>query len=191
MGKLMNSDFTIFTQTNFSMEKKVISEAAKYLQISKINISTKGPQISVEANGKQMQGFVSSILGLVRLQRPDFEGMSVLEKSLTHHWLTFCSTDLLHCPTHQELYLCLKFMNNELLQRTFLCGYSTTIADVALFLALHPFIFNWTYQQKEQYMNVSRWFDTTQEDPLLKLNYKVIQFSRTVLYDGLSQLKIC
>ncbi|CAL4232205.1 unnamed protein product, partial [Meganyctiphanes norvegica] len=163
------------------MEKKVITESAKYLQISKINISTKSKQVSVEANGKQMQGFVSSILGLVRLQRPGFEGLSILEKSLTHHWLSFCTTDLLHCPTHQGFSPCVLSVLYTLCKKIFPCKILLTLTSVIWLLPSCSFLRNWRRHTSDQN---THWSKTLSVHPPVKKTPWRIQYCRTDLHDS-------
>ncbi|XP_050696467.1 eukaryotic translation elongation factor 1 epsilon-1-like isoform X2 [Eriocheir sinensis] len=157
------------------MEKKVLREVVKYLKQDKI---------SVEAKGKKTQGFVCGTLSLVRSSRPELEGRTPLEKSLTHSWLTYLSTHLFRCSTHEALNTCLQHINKELENRAFLCGFHPTIGDVVLFLALHPFVVSWSFMHKEQYQNLSRWFITVQGDNTLSATHSPVLFSRTTLYGG-------
>ncbi|XP_063589349.1 eukaryotic translation elongation factor 1 epsilon-1-like [Penaeus indicus] len=166
------------------MEKKVLTETAKYLGMGKVKIGTDEDKITVEVGGKKTTGFVCGLLSLVRKEKATLEGSTLLEKSLTHNWLTYCTTDLFHCPTYEAFYSCLKHIDRQLANRAFFCGNLLTIADVAVFVALHPFIINWSFQQKEQYVNISRWFDSMQSDTYLSKTYSNVKFSRTLLYDG-------
>ncbi|KAG7173058.1 eukaryotic translation elongation factor 1 epsilon-1-like [Homarus americanus] len=165
------------------MEKKILTETAKYLQSSKVRTTLEDNKVVVEVGGKKTEGFVCGTLSLVRLKRKELEGNTVLEKCLTQHWLTYCTTDLFHCPTFEALNGCLQHINKELLNRSFLCGYAPTVADLVVFLALHPFMCSWSFLQKEQYMNISRWFNSMQKDETLNKTYTPVQFSRTLLYD--------
>lgn len=166
------------------MEKKVVREVAKYLRQDKVKIECDKNTIAVEAKGKRTQGFVCGTLGLVRTFGPHLEGHTPLEKSLTHSWLTYFSTQLLHCATFEALNTCLHHINKELENRAFLCGFRFTVADLLLFLILHPFVVNWSFMHKEQYQNLSRWFSTVQRDDKLSSTYAPVQFSRTTLYGG-------
>ncbi|KAK8752962.1 hypothetical protein OTU49_008413 [Cherax quadricarinatus] len=119
---------------------------------------------------------------MVRLKNRRLDGHTALEKCLIQDWLTYCATDLFHCPTFETLNVCLQYINKELAHHSYLCGYTLNIADVVVFLALHPFISNWSFLQKEQYMNISRWFSAMQKDESLRETYAPVQFSRTLLY---------
>lgn len=169
------------------MEKKLILESAKYLGVEKPKVTTDKDKVVVEAGGKKTVGFVCGILSLVRAQNSLLEGSTTLQKCLTQDWLTYFTTDLFHCSTHEVLSSCLQYINKELVTRTYLCGHKLTVSDIVMFLALHPFIMNWSYHQKEQYMNISRWFSSVQSDAVLKKTHKPVQFSRTCLYEGSSR----
>ncbi|KAG0721445.1 Eukaryotic translation elongation factor 1 epsilon-1 [Chionoecetes opilio] len=166
------------------MDKKVLREVVKYLQQDKIRIDSEKNTIAVEAKGKRTEGFVCGALSLVRTFEPQLEGVTPLQKSLTHSWLTYCSTQLFHCASLEALATCLHHINKELENRAFLCGFSATLADVVLFLSLHPFVLTWSFMQKEQHQNLSRWFSTMQGDARLAATHSPVQFSRTTLYAG-------
>ncbi|KAK7078165.1 hypothetical protein SK128_024421 [Halocaridina rubra] len=167
------------------MEKKLIADTAKYLGAAKVKVTAdKNGKVLVEAGGEKTSGFVCGILTLVRSQNTSLEGSTPLQKCLTLDWLTYFATHLFHCSTHEALNSCLQHIDRELLSRTYLCCHRLTVADIVLFMALHPFITNWSFMQKEQYMNISRWCSSMQNDVVLKKTYKPIKFSRTCLYEG-------
>ncbi|XP_045623779.1 eukaryotic translation elongation factor 1 epsilon-1 [Procambarus clarkii] len=169
------------------MEKEVLGQTAKYLQAGRLKMSQESNKVVIELGGKKIAGFVCGTLHLVRSQKAELEGRTNLEKCLTQHWLTYCTTDLFHCPTYEALNGCLQYINTELANHSYLCGYTPTVADIVMFLALHPFISKWTFLQKEQYMNISRWFGSMQNDDDLRKTYAPVQFSRTLLYEGTSR----
>ncbi|XP_064097079.1 eukaryotic translation elongation factor 1 epsilon-1-like [Macrobrachium nipponense] len=166
------------------MEKKIVSDFAKYLGAGKVKVASEKNGVVVEVGGKKFSGFVCGVLNLIRLQKQSLEGSTVLQRCLTHDWLTQCATDLFHCSTYEELNSNLHYIDKELLTRTYLCGHMVTAADIIMFLILYPFVAKWTYQQKEQYLNISRWFSAVQNDANLKKSHKPVQFSRTCLYEG-------
>ncbi|XP_068235059.1 eukaryotic translation elongation factor 1 epsilon-1 [Palaemon carinicauda] len=166
------------------MEKKILSDFAKYLGVGKVKVVSDKNGVMVEVGGKKFYGFVCGVLNLVRLQKHSLEGSTVLQRCMTQDWLTQFATDLFRCSTFEDLNSNLHYIDQELLTRTYLCGHTITAADIALFLTLYPFIVKWTYQQKEQYLNISRWFSSVQNDAGLKKMHKPIQFSRTCLYEG-------
>lgn len=170
------------------MEKKIVCEVSKCLQVKNVKISMEENKVIVEAGGKKTTGFACGILNLVRSHKSNLEGSSTLEKCLTHDWLTYCSTDLFRCQTFEAFNGCLQRINEALMTCSCLCGYSVTIADVVVFLAVHPFIAKWSFLQKEQYMNISRWFNFMQNNDLLCKTHSLVQFSRTLLYEGTNRM---
>uniref|UniRef100_A0A0P4WFP3 GST C-terminal domain-containing protein n=1 Tax=Scylla olivacea TaxID=85551 RepID=A0A0P4WFP3_SCYOL len=166
------------------MEKKVLREVVKYLKLDKVKIDNDKDTVAVEAKGKRTSGFVCGTLALVRTFGPHLEGATHLEKTLAHSWLTYFSTRLFHCASLEALGSCLHHINKELENRAFLCGFTLTIADVVLFLTLHPFVTTWSFMHKEQHQNLSRWFKTVQNDERFSATHSPVQFSRTALYGG-------
>ncbi|XP_076030633.1 aaRS-interacting multifunctional protein 3 [Oratosquilla oratoria] len=165
------------------MEKKIISEISEYLrQKVKIDVNKKG--ICAEVKGKQHTGFTCCVQAIVDASAQNLQGEDPLSQAQIHHWLSYCVTQLFRCPSNQELHSCLQYINEELCNKVYLCGFKVTVADIIIFLALHPFAVRWTAQQKEEYINISRWMDLMQQDPKLRTSHTSLVFSRTLLYQG-------
>ncbi|XP_061522335.1 eukaryotic translation elongation factor 1 epsilon-1 isoform X1 [Phycodurus eques] len=62
-----------------------------------------------------------------------------------------------HCPVSMK-----RDLNLYLQDKVCMAGDHFTLADVLMYNGIHPLIVDLTFQEKEQYMNVTRWFDHIQ-----------------------------
>ena len=77
----------------------------------------------------------------------------------------------------QEFRQRLKYVDDELKNRAFLCGFSLTAADLLLYVLLRPFMQTWSYQQKV--------IDINNSNILVKvvfISQKSLFYSETVLF---------
>lgn len=58
--------------------------------------------------------------------------------------------------------MCLE-LNSYLESRSYLCGQKMTLADVVVFYAIFDNMLQLTPQDKENYLNLSRWFNHLQQ----------------------------
>ncbi|KAF2365023.1 Glutathione S-transferase C-terminal-like [Trinorchestia longiramus] len=138
----------------------------------------------IEKKGRECS-FVSACLQVIPEAHSALKGSSVLQQSLVHHWLTHFQLHLLHATSMQEFLSKLQYVNRELGNRDYLCGFSVSVADLVLFLLLQPFLVTWSYQQKERLGNLSRWYQCMDSTSNLLQNYKKrqpVNFSRSLLY---------
>ncbi|XP_046688783.1 eukaryotic translation elongation factor 1 epsilon-1-like [Homalodisca vitripennis] len=47
---------------------------------------------------------------------------------------------------------------------------------------LHKIMSSITFQEKEQYVNLSRWFNTIQHDSIVRRSRSMVTFSKNALY---------
>lgn len=118
-------------------------------------------------------------------------GSTALEQSLLHHWLSYMQLHLFPCASIQELMTKLQYVDSELANREYLCGFSLSAADLLLHLLLQTFVKQWTYQQKEGLCNISRWLQCVScSSYIKKIKQTAMPFSRTLLYSETSLLAL-
>ncbi|KAL7643338.1 UNVERIFIED_CONTAM: hypothetical protein RMT77_006630 [Armadillidium vulgare] len=162
------------------MEKYVIEELLEINKIKDAKITGENREISLEIGGKKVNGFTTCIFLIYQTQIDE----DIFKKniSLVHHWLSYFSREFFHCSSQQELQRCLKYIDSELLVKSYLCGFEESIADIVLFISLSPFVNTWDYYTKEQFINISRWISVLQRSSLLKGMGRSVTFSKTLLY---------
>ncbi|RZF44632.1 hypothetical protein LSTR_LSTR000584 [Laodelphax striatellus] len=110
-------------------------------------------------------------------------GCEPLEKAQIQQWVEYISMFNDQLQTAAVSQNILKEVNNCLSRRTYIAGtFRKTVADVVLFFALWNVIASLTFQEKEKYLNLSRWFNNMQRDERIADICKQITFSRTLLY---------
>ena len=75
-----------------------------------------------------------------------------------------------------------KKLNEHLCRQSYLAGDKITAADVLLFHGIHHFYLEMTYQEKDKFLNLSRWFRDLQQNAKLRRGKSLISFSRSKLY---------
>jgi len=103
-------------------------------------------------------------------------GESVLDKALVRQWIQF---EELMFRSKKDL-ATLHILNQGLEKSTFLAGEKVTFADFLLFYSLLDLMKEFTYQEKESILHVSRWFVNLQT--VLPSSGISVQLSRTTLY---------
>ncbi|XP_039277178.1 eukaryotic translation elongation factor 1 epsilon-1 isoform X2 [Nilaparvata lugens] len=112
----------------------------------------------------------------------DDVGCEPLESAQIQQWVEYIS---MYCNQLQTAVVSsniLKELNNCLSRRTYIASNRKTVADIVIFFSLWNVIASLTFQEKEKYLNLSRWFNNIQNDEKIVDMCKQITFSRTLLY---------
>ncbi|XP_018026359.1 uncharacterized protein LOC108681795 [Hyalella azteca] len=158
------------------MMESILAQVSSILNPGK-NFKVKNP-----AQGND-GSLVMACLQVIPADCSRLKGLDLLQQSLVHHWLTYLQLHLAHCTSLQEFLGKLQYVNKELSNRDYLCGFSLTVADLLFFLLLQPFVTTWTYHQKERLCNISRWYNCVQSCGYFdNAKKQPIKFSRSLLY---------
>lgn len=71
----------------------------------------------------------------------------------------------------------LKELHIYLSTRSYFVGQSLTLADLAMYYAIENAMNNLHHSEKDQYLNLSRWFNHLQQNKLVRQNSELINFS--------------
>ncbi|CAD7091985.1 unnamed protein product [Hermetia illucens] len=82
----------------------------------------------------------------------------------------------------QVVRVILKDLNQYLLTRSYFVGYSLTLADLAIFYAIHDIVKSLTPIEKESYLNLSRWFNHLQKNEQIQQGADLINFTTIYLH---------
>lgn len=148
---------------------KELSSLEKYLGLKKPNkYSTQGDKKLpvLQSNcGPPLVGLVTIATHLVlEAQRGELLGGSAELRAVVRQWLEYRVTTVDGC-TREDLRTVLKDLNLYLADKVYLAGNQITLADTLMYYGIHPLIVDLAVQEKERYMNVSRWFDHVQHCP--------------------------
>ncbi|KAL1497065.1 hypothetical protein ABEB36_008089 [Hypothenemus hampei] len=167
-----------------------LTDIAKYLNVPLGKISKNDQLYARISNNKKTIGILNIIFSLVKDSKSNLGGLEITEEALIHQWLEFGIIYASDGNSKQNNQTLLKNLNNILTTKTYLVGQRLTIADVFLYYSLLNIMETLPNFEKENYINVSRWFDNIQQDPSLRQNYNLIDFSTIYLSNGLGKHRV-
>ncbi|XP_071964836.1 eukaryotic translation elongation factor 1 epsilon-1-like [Antedon mediterranea] len=161
--------------------KQEIRAIAKYFNFGnvKVNINSETKAPILHEDGKILTG-MSTILQY--LAQRDISGQTAENTAGIRQWLEYRATDIDRCDNEKDSYLVLKELNLYLSTKTYFVGNCLTIADLCIYHGLHSVLSHLTYQEKEKYNHVSRWFQFIQCQPQYTSNLPSIPFQSQALY---------
>ncbi|KAG9347838.1 hypothetical protein AGOR_G00174380 [Albula goreensis] len=151
------------------MALRELSSLEKSLGLKKPNkYSTQGERkvpVLQNSNGPSLTGLVTIAVHLVQdAKRPELLGVSAEQRAVVQQWLEFRVTKLDDCP-REEVKNVLKDLNQYLEDKVYLAGNDFTLADTLMYYGIHHIMVDLAVQEKEKYVNLSRWFDHVQHYP--------------------------
>ncbi|XP_049511043.1 eukaryotic translation elongation factor 1 epsilon-1 isoform X2 [Panthera uncia] len=134
-------------------------------------------------NGPSLTGLTTIAAHLVKQANKEYLlGSTAEEKAVVQQWLEYRVTRVDgHC-SKDDVRTLLKDLNSYLEDKVYLTGYNFTLADILLYYGLHRFMVDLTVQEKEKYLNVSRWFCHIQHYPGIRQHLSTVVFIKNRLY---------
>ncbi|XP_028425668.1 eukaryotic translation elongation factor 1 epsilon-1 isoform X1 [Perca flavescens] len=185
------------------MALRELSSLEKYLGLKKPNkYSTQADKkipVLQNNNGPPLVGLVTIACHLVKeAKRPNLLGDSAESRAVVHQWLEYRVTKLDGC-TKEDIKTILKDLNLYLQDKVYMAGNQFTLADPFMYYGIHPLIVchlhreipgtqtcqtvvDLAIQDKEQYVNVTRWFDHIQHYPGIRHHLPPVVVPRNRLY---------
>lgn len=134
-------------------------------------------------NGPSLMGLSTIATHLVKqASKEHLLGSTAEEKAMVQQWLEFRVTRVDGHSSKEDTQTLLKDLNSYLEDKVYLAGHNITLADILLYYGLHRFIVDLTVQEKEKYLNVSRWFCHIQHYPDIRQHLSSIVFIKNRLY---------
>ncbi|XP_063242258.1 eukaryotic translation elongation factor 1 epsilon-1 [Bacillus rossius redtenbacheri] len=163
-----------------------LRQVLRYIGVQDQNIYTddasKVPVISGFGNHKSVKGFGTIIIACARDSKCPLLGKSVEDEAFVRQWIEYATCYANYCDSTQTAHRVLKELNSILVSRAYLVGNKLSLADVVLYYVLYTAVTGLSYQDKERYLHVSRWFDNLQQDSSLRRDNNIIHFSRIPIY---------
>ncbi|EEB10751.1 eukaryotic translation elongation factor 1 epsilon-1, putative [Pediculus humanus corporis] len=156
-------DNTIYNSTIF-IKQDFITLSKKYLSI---------PVIIFGNEVKPVKGLRNIVTKFSNFKSENIEDHAVLDD-----WLEYIET---HSVDFDALSV-LREVNDYLEDKVYFVGYKYGPIDVLMYYLLYNIYSTFTYQDKENYTYVSRWFNTMQHLDNFKLGKPIIPFTRCCLY---------
>ncbi|XP_061569525.1 eukaryotic translation elongation factor 1 epsilon-1 [Cololabis saira] len=168
------------------MALRELSSLEKYLGLKKPNkYSTQGDKkvpVLQNNNGPPLVGLATIACHLVKeAKRPELLGDTAEGRALVQQWLEYRVTKLVNY-SKEDIKAVLKDLDLYLQDKVYLAGNQFTVADALMYYGLHPLIVDLAVQEKEQFMNVARWFDHIQHYPSVRHHLPPVVVLRNRIY---------
>ncbi|XP_077209276.1 eukaryotic translation elongation factor 1 epsilon-1 [Paroedura picta] len=136
-------------------------------------------------NGPSLTGLTTIAMHLVKQAKKDqLLGSTAEEKAIVQQWLEYRVTQVDKQSSKEETKTILKDLNSYLEDKVYVTGNNFTLADILMYYGLHHIIAALTIQEKEKYINVSRWFNHIQHYPGIRQHLSSIVFIKNRLYNA-------
>ncbi|XP_027755524.1 eukaryotic translation elongation factor 1 epsilon-1 [Empidonax traillii] len=134
-------------------------------------------------NGPGLTGLMTIAAHLVRQAKKDqLLGNTAEEKAVVQQWLEYRVTRVNGGSSKEDTRIILKDLNMHLEDKVYLAGNVFTLADILMYYGLHQIMVDLTVQEKEKYLNVSRWFNHIQHYPGVRQHLSNVVFIKNRLY---------
>ncbi|XP_039568058.1 eukaryotic translation elongation factor 1 epsilon-1 [Passer montanus] len=134
-------------------------------------------------NGPGLTGLMTIAAHLVRQARKEqLLGSTAEEKAVVQQWLEYRVTRVNGGSSKEDTRTILKDLNMHLEDKVYLAGNIFTLADILMYYGLHQIMVDLTVQEKEKYLNVSRWFNHIQHYPGVRQHLSNVVFIKNRLY---------
>uniref|UniRef100_A0A8C8RRZ5 Eukaryotic translation elongation factor 1 epsilon-1 n=1 Tax=Pelusios castaneus TaxID=367368 RepID=A0A8C8RRZ5_9SAUR len=142
----------------------------------------KSPVLQIN-NGPSLTGLATIATHLVKqAKKEQLLGKTAEEKAVVQQWLEYRVTQIALPCTKEDTRVILKDLNLYLEDKVYLARNNFTLADILMYYGLHHIIIDLTVQEKEKYLNVSRWFNHIQHYPGIRQHLSSIIFMKNRLF---------
>lgn len=163
-----------------------LERISNYLEVSpeKLEICENNVIVATDTStNRTIRGFGTIIQALIRNSKySEILGNDKETQALSRQWLEYAVVCVNYADTGVNEKRVLKELNTALRNSTYITGTKKTIADVALYYALHLIMRELTHQEQAQYVHVSRWFDNIQQEEKLRQKLDLISFDLLHLF---------
>uniref|UniRef100_A0A8D0L5Q7 Eukaryotic translation elongation factor 1 epsilon-1 n=1 Tax=Sphenodon punctatus TaxID=8508 RepID=A0A8D0L5Q7_SPHPU len=134
-------------------------------------------------SGPSLTGLTTIATHLVKqAKKEQLLGSNAEEKAIVRQWLEYRVTQIDGQSNKDDIRIILKDLNLYLEDKVYVTGNNFTLADILMYYGLHSIIADLTVQEKEKYLNVSRWFNHIQHYPGVRQHLSNIVFIKNRLY---------
>ncbi|XP_038666149.1 eukaryotic translation elongation factor 1 epsilon-1 [Scyliorhinus canicula] len=134
-------------------------------------------------NGPGLVGLTTIASHLVKVAKKEaLLGSTAEESAIVQQWLEYRITQIDRCNSQEDTRVVLKELNCYLEDKVYLAGNSLTLADIMVYNGLHHIVAGLTHEEREKFMNVSRWFNHIQHCPGVRQHSASVIFMKNRLY---------
>ncbi|XP_072008662.1 eukaryotic translation elongation factor 1 epsilon-1 [Engystomops pustulosus] len=165
-----------------ALEKCLGLKAGKYS--SRAQGSSQIPVLQLN-KGPSFAGLATIASHLVTLaKKEELLGVSNEEKAVVQQWLEYRTTHIDRLSSKEDIRTTLKDLNSYLEDKVYMAGNKITLADILTYYGLHPIIAGLSIQEKENCINVSRWFSHIQHYPDIRQHLPALVFIKNRIYSN-------
>ncbi|XP_787842.2 eukaryotic translation elongation factor 1 epsilon-1 [Strongylocentrotus purpuratus] len=151
----------------------------------KVNINSETKLPCMQCNGTSVSGLMSICTYLATTAgKAELVGKDAKSRALVGQWLEYRVTEVDRCHGEKDDINVFKELNSYLSTRTYFVGQQFSLADLLLYYGLHTKVNGLTYEEKEKYLHLSRWFDHVQRLQNTRQHLTEVTFSLNRLYAG-------
>nr|WIM57143.1 hypothetical protein [Exorista sorbillans] len=168
-------------------EVEAVSKIAKCLQVPVGKIQLNDEQVVTRVlNKKSITGFATILESLAKESKTDIAANSRQNREIeaqVYQWIEFAV--LYVAPGSKDKHIAqqlLKDFNKIFLKQSYLVGHFLTLADLAVFYAIFDLMKSLSPIEKENFLNVSRWFDHLQQMPEIRQDNNLLNFTTIYLH---------
>ncbi|GFN88093.1 eukaryotic translation elongation factor 1 epsilon-1 [Plakobranchus ocellatus] len=99
-------------------------------------------------------------------------------------WIEYATTTV-KCSDSESQKSVFKELNSWLKDRAYFVANRLTVADIIMFYNLYPLVAEFSFQEKELYINMTRWFSNVQQEQKVRQSLQNLIFLRTPVYDSI------
>ncbi|XP_078694513.1 eukaryotic translation elongation factor 1 epsilon-1-like [Branchiostoma floridae x Branchiostoma belcheri] len=165
-----------------------VKSLANFLGSPAYKVTTQGeikvPQLHT-GNGKTLTGLATISKFLARSSPSGgakLLGTTPEDQAEIAQWLEYRVTVVDRSVEKKDAQAILKELNSYLLDKVYFLGFHFSLADLIMYHGLHPVMCQLSFFEKQQYQNVSRWFDQVQHYPGVQQHLPQLVFLRNTLY---------
>ncbi|XP_036331702.1 eukaryotic translation elongation factor 1 epsilon-1 isoform X1 [Rhagoletis pomonella] len=137
-------------------------------------------------NSKTVSGFATILNNLAQESKSEIALNSAATREISaevYQWIEFAV--LYVAPGSKDKHISqqlLRDFNKLFTTKSYLVGYFITISDLAIFFAIYDLVKSLTPLEKENYLNLSRWFDHLQQRPEISQGDSLLNFNTIYLH---------
>lgn len=147
------------------------------------------PGPAFQQGEKLTSGILSTskaLVGVAASVSPGVElllGLNDFDKAQVCQWILYYEMHIKPlADDHQSMLKRAEELTDHLSRQTFMVGNHITLADLFLFQYIHSFMNTLSFQDKEKFIHLSRWFQNMQNTLGVKEKLPLVHFHKTKLY---------
>uniref|UniRef100_A0A8C4T537 Eukaryotic translation elongation factor 1 epsilon 1 n=1 Tax=Erpetoichthys calabaricus TaxID=27687 RepID=A0A8C4T537_ERPCA len=166
---------------------KELASLEKYLGLKKTNkYSTKGERkvpVLQTKDGQDIVGLVTIACHLVKAAKQEqLLGRTREESAVVQQWLEYRIVQLGAPGAKEESRSTLRDLNEYLEDKVYFGGDFLSLADILMYYGLHSCMVDLTVQDREKFVNVSRWFSHIQQLPNVQQHLPRVHIMKNRIY---------